>query len=254
MPGCRAPNCGVAACCSLRVPGSLVQLAALYGSHAVKAEPVTLARAAGAGARVGHILWGESQPGAGDVLRPGTDCHRCQGEWHMVVLGQGQLGGKTLPCALTPLPVWRLSRAAPMSRVLAPHCCPWVSPRPPLLLPPFPCGHHTVDAQPWLQAGSLCLDTRGSMSLTCALVSPGNGCPAMPCHARLEQHPVCRGRALSCLCRAAAVQVAGLSCATAGCELPAKRAAGTSSRAALPRAGAGTAGPSHTSCRRAGMG
>lgn len=127
-------------------------------------------------------------------------------------------------------------------------------PRPSLLLPPFPCGHHTGDAQPWLQAGSLCLDTRASMSLTCALVSPGNGCPAMPCHARLEQHPVCRGRALSCLCRAAAVQVAGLSCAAAGCELPAKRAAGISSRAALPRAGAGTAGPSHTSCRRAGMG
>lgn len=49
----------------------------------------------------------------------------------------------------------------------------------------------------------------------------------MPCHARLEQHPVRRGPALPCLCRVVATQVAGLSCAAAGCELPTKRA-GTS--------------------------
>ena len=59
-------------------------------------------------------------------------------------------------------------------------------------------------------------------------------CHAMPCHARLEQHLVCKGPALPRLCRAVAAQVAGLSHAAAGCELPAKRAARTSSCTALP--------------------
>uniref|UniRef100_A0A493TFR3 hexokinase n=1 Tax=Anas platyrhynchos platyrhynchos TaxID=8840 RepID=A0A493TFR3_ANAPP len=134
------------------------------------------------------------------------------------VMGQGSSRDGSCPVSLPP------TRAAAERCSPGPSapCCPRICSCPSLRAPGAQQGPET--ALHGCRQGPL-PGHLGSPVLHLCLTSLGKGCCAMLCRAGLEKHPEHRGPAPPCLCRAAAVQVAGIGRAAAGCELPAKRAA-----------------------------